>query len=374
MQKTLNQLSIPGLALLLFSAGCGQNKEAQGPPPTPPAQVATDKVLLGDGTYFDSYPATVVPLKQVDLVAMANGYVTGIYFQDGQKVTKGQKLYQIDQQQYQAGNAQAEANLNAALANEKLARKNADRYLELDKQDAIAKQLVDNAVAALEAAEMQANAARAALDHSTVGLRYATISAPFSGTIGISNVRLGALVNSGQTLLNSVSTDDPTAVDVQLDQKEIPLFSQLMRAPADSLFTLALPDGSAYQRPGRVELLDRAVNPQTGTIRARLNFPNPDGVLRAGMTVNLNVRKNTSGPVLLIPYKAVVEQMGEFFVYKVQGDSVVQQLVALGTKMNDRIIVHSGLEADDEIVTEGIQKLKNGSKIEKSAGTMPARQ
>ncbi|GAB2797316.1 multidrug efflux RND transporter periplasmic adaptor subunit AcrA [Rhabdobacter roseus] len=370
-------VSLARLAFLL-SAGlgvvsCGKKEQAAQQAP-PPVDVATARVDQGDATYFDSYPATVTPLKQVELVAMASGYVTGIYFEDGQRVRKGQRLYKIDQDQYQAGIDQAAADLSAAEANERRAKKDVDRYQELDKQEAIARQVLDNAVAELEAAQMRVKAAKAALDRTKVSLDYANISAPFSGTMGISQVRLGALVSSGQTLLNTLSTDDPMAVDVAVDQKEIPRFTKLLQngsKNADSLFSLTLPDGSIYPRKGRIELIDRAVNAQTGTIKTRLVFPNPDGMLRPGMTCNLRVRNSTGGSSLMIPQKATVEQMGEFFVYVVQGDSVVQRQIKPGNVINGKIVVREGLNENDEVVTEGVQKLRNGAKV-KTGTAAPA--
>ncbi len=366
MKKLIYSLSAATLIVTLFSCG-SKDKPAQAA--MPPVAVSTATAKLGDATYFEEYPAAVTPLKQLDIVAMANGYVTGIFFTDGQKVKKGQKLYQIDQDQYQAGIDQAQADLNTAIANEKRAQKDADRYIELDKNDAIARQVLDNALAALEAAQMQVKGARAAVERSRVGLRYSSITAPFSGTMGISLVRTGALVSSGQTLLNTLSTDDPMAVDVPVGQKEIPRFTQLLNArpsASDSLFSLVLPDGSLYAYHGRIELLDRAVNPQTGTIKARFVFANPQGMLKAGMAASLRMKSSSAEKSLLIPYKSVVEQMGEYFVYLVQGDSVVQRNVTLGARISDRVTVRSGLDASAEIVTEGVQKLRNGSRISRN--------
>jgi membrane fusion protein (multidrug efflux system) len=305
----------------------------------------------------------------VEVRAMASGYVTGLYFEDGQRVRKGQRLYQIDQQQIQASVDQATANLRVAEANERLAQKDAERYQELDKNEAIAKQVLDNSLARLETAKLQVQAAQASVQQSRSGLKYTSVSAPISGIIGISQVQLGALVMTNQTLLNTLSTDDPMAVDFGVDQKEIVRFTKLLaqnKNPRDSTFQLTMPDGSRYPLDGKIELLDRAVDAQTGTIKTRLVFPNPNGMLKAGMTVNVRVKTDGSSTnSLLIPKKALVEQMGEYFVYVVQGDSVIQQKVQTGTTIRDQIVIREGLNEGAEIVTEGIQKLKNGSKVKR---------
>jgi len=360
-----------GMATLL---ACGGKEEKPQVPTTTP--VATYKVQRGEAISYDEYPATVTPLKVVEVRAMASGYVTGIYFEDGQRVRKGQKLYQIDQQQIQASVDQAQANLRVAEANERLAQKDAERYQELDRNEAIAKQVLDNALARLETAKLQVQSARATVEQSRSGLKYTSVFAPISGTIGISQVQLGALVTSNQTLLNTLSTDDPMAVDFGVDQKEIVRFSRLLQkgASSDSTFKLTMPDGSIYPYSGRIELLDRAVDAQTGTIKTRLVFPNKNGMLKAGMTVNVRVKTDgSSGNSLLIPKKALVEQMGEYFVYVVQGDSVIQQKVQTGADVRDHIVIRRGLEENTEIVTEGIQKLKNGAKVKVGPASTPTR-
>ena len=177
------------------------------------------------------------------------------------------------------------ANLNVSKANLVKAQKNADRYLELQKNDAIASQTVDNALADLDAAKMQVNAAQANVSAVQTNVRYSTIYAPLSGTIGISQVKIGSAVTPGATILNTISQNSPLAIDFAVDEKQIPRFTKLQAEgtkPADSVFTISLPDGSIYNQPGKISLLDRAVDPQTGTIRARLVFTNPQDILKPG--------------------------------------------------------------------------------------------
>jgi len=140
-------------------------------------------------------------------------------------------------------------------------------------------------------------------------------------------------------------------------------FNRQAPPPADSVFTIVLPDGAVYPYPGKIALLDRAVDPQTGTIRVRLAFPNPDSRLKPGMSCNLRVRSNAGKQELLAPFKAVTEQMGEYFVYTVQGDTARQRRVELGERLGGKVIVLGGLEAGERIVVEGIQKLREGTPV-----------
>src|SRR5215831_984505 len=318
-----NKISIFFFSLIItiIFYSCGDKKKDAQPKTPPPASVIAELVKKGKTIYYEEYPATVVALNQNDLRAQVTGYITGIYFQDGQLVHQGQKLYDIDKQQYQANLDQAIANLNVTKANLAKAQQDADRYADLLKQDAIAKQVYDHAIDDLESAKMQVAAANSNVRNIETTVKYSTIYAPFTGTIGISQVKMGALVTANQTLLNTISSDNPMAVDVAVDQREIPRFTQLQHdasAKKDSTLSLEMPGNIIYDQMGKISFIDRAVDPQTGTIRTRLVFANPQNILKPGMNVNIRV-KNSSGDssLLLIPFKAVTEQMGEYFVYMV---------------------------------------------------------
>lgn len=362
---SFKQYTILGTAVLLSACGGDKSQQQQQGPP-PPTPVTITEVQTAPATYYDEYPATLTALNQIELRAQVSGYVTGIFFQDGQKVSKGQKLYSIDAQVYNANYDQAIANLQVQETNMMKAQKDADRYHELDKHDAIAKQQVDYADAALEAAKKQVNASKAAVNSIRANVNFASIYAPFSGTIGISGVKTGTAVVAGQTVLNTVSTDNPIAVDFAVDQKEIYRFVQLQQqktTKADSTFTIAF-GTDVYPYPGHVSLIDRAVDPQTGTIKTRLVFPNDKGMLKPGMNASVRVKNSGAQESIVIPNKAITEQLGEFFVYVV-GDSskVTQRKVQLGKQIGGNIIVKDGLKPGDKIVVEGVQKLREGATV-----------
>jgi membrane fusion protein (multidrug efflux system) len=354
------------ILLIIVAASCSSKNQQQQMMQAPPAvPVTVETVSTGEATYYDEYPATVTSLNQVDLRAQVSGYITGIFFKDGNKVSKGQKLYTIDQQQYEANYQQAQANLAVQQTNLVKAQKDADRYHQLEKQDAIAKQQVDYADAALAAAQKQVEAAQANVRAVQTSVRYSTIYAPFDGTIGLSQVKMGSPVSAGQTILNTISSDNPIAVDFAVDQNQLYRFTQLQDKAgkgSDSTFRLAF-GTDVYSYPGKIYLIDRAVNPQTGTIIVRLIFPNNKSLLKVGMTGTIRVLNNAKNAVL-IPYKAVTEQLGEFFVYVV-GDSskVSQRKIALGQQIGTTVIVKDSLQPGEKIVVQGVQNLREGSKI-----------
>lgn len=332
-----------------------------------PVSVSTDTAGLLIVTGEDIYPGTVVPLNEVELRAEVGGYITRIFIKDGQKVQKGQKLYEIDRSRYNAAYRQAAAGVQIAKSNRDKAKKDAERYQKLADQDAIAKQRVDYALTDLANAESQIAGNQAILANAAADLKRSIITAPLSGTIGISQVKLGALVSAGSTLLNTVSTNDPIAVDIFVPQREIPRFIQLQKSPGpliDSVFSIQLSDNSTINASGKIVAIDRAVDTQSGSIKVRVSFPNRTGNLIAGMNCSIKVLNKATEKQIVIPYKAVAEQLGEFTVFVV-GDSskVDQRSVKTGIKLNDRIVILEGLKEGDIFVVDGVQNVRNGSVI-----------
>ena len=361
------------LLILAFSA-CGNKDKQAGPPPAGPVPVTTVQVQESNTSYYDEYPAVLVPLNQSEIRPQVTGYITGIHFTDGAKVSKGQRLYSIDQQMYQANYQAAQANVALQQTNLVKAQKDAERYRQLDKEDAIAKQQVDYAEAALAAASKQVAAARASANAVKANVNFATIYAPFSGTMGISQARVGTSVVAGQSVLNIISTDNPMSVDIAVDQKEIFRFTQLQNSKSltDSSFSLAF-GNDIYPYNGKINIIDRAVDPQTGSIKVRLSFPNDKQLLKAGMSGTVRVMNNSNTAAVIIPHKAVTEQLGEFYVY-VLGDSnkVTQRKLVLGKQMESNIIVKEGLKPGETIVVQGVQNLKEGVVVTTDTSKAPA--
>lgn len=367
--NTTNYIKL-GIVILgtVTLASCGGDKKAamqQGPPP--PTQVTMATVSDQEVITTDSYPGVVVALNEVELRPQVGGYITEIYVKDGQKVTKGQKLYEIDRTKYIAAHTAAKASVAVAKANRDKAKKDADRYTRLAEQDAVAKQRVDYALTDLANAESQVASAQAQLSSAANDLQRSIIVSPLTGTIGISQVKLGALASPGTTLLNTVSSNNPIAVDIAVNQVEIPRFMRLQKAGSavkDSLFNVQLQDGSIYKGQGHITAIDRAVDPQTGTIKVRISYPNPDGRLLAGMTVNLKALNKSSEHQLVIPYKAVIEQLGEFNVFVVGDSSKAEpRIIKLGKQFNTSVVVTTGLKQGEVIVVDGVQNVKPGAVV-----------
>ncbi len=355
--------------LLGFCSGfisCHNSDPPEYPAVAQAVPVNVAKVERQSLIYYDVYPASVVALKEVELRCEVGGDVTGIFFKDGQQVKRGQKLYEIDRTRYEATYNQAKANYEITLSNQEKAQRDADRYIKLNQEEAIAKQRLDYALTDLQNARSQSEAAKAAMIRAETDLKYSVIEAPFDGTIGISLVRLGALVAPDQSLLNIISTDDPMGVDFVVNERELnrfELFRKNTEAVNDSTFRILLSDNSLYPAYGKISIIDRAVDPQTGTIKVRLSFPNNERRLRAGMNCNVNVLNENSGLQL------VVEQMSQFFVFRVDSMKAKQTRIMLGTRVGPNVIVHQGIKEGDEIVVEGLQRLRDGASVAFSTGS-----
>jgi len=208
-------------------------------------------------------------------------------------------------------------------------------------------------------------------------------------------------LSPGTTLINTISTDDPMAVDFYVAEAQLPHFEDLQmhkQKEIDSLFTILLPNGQIYPNLGKIAIIDRAVDPQTGTIDVRLAFPNPQYTLRPGMSAVVRVHNQDAAPQIVVPSRAVVEQMGEYFLYiakdtilhahaadsagKKSGDSAekkgadtvetpklraFQVKVQLGQTIGPNVIVKSGIHEGDRVVVDGVQAIHEGSLINASS-------
>ncbi len=366
------------LACFMIFASCSH---PEPPPKNPPVAVNLYTVKSEIVTYYDKYPANTVALSQVDLRPEVQGYITAIDFVEGTHVKKGQKLYEIDQRLYQEAYDQAKANADVAEGNLTQAQQDADRYTYLNSQNAVAKQILDHALIALENAKNAVKAADQAVKTAATNLTFSVISAPFDGTIGFSQVKLGNMVTVGTTILNTISTDDPMGVDFLISEKQLAHFDDLKnntQQTIDSLFTIILPNDSIYTKLGKISVIDRAVDQQTGTIRVRAVFPNPNYSLKPGLSCVMRVHNQETKPKIVVPSKAVVELMGEYFVYLIKDtvapdpkDSTkthpvllaIQKKVKLGQTIAPNVIVENGLKEGTKIVVDGVQSLHTGSVI-----------
>ena len=359
-----------GVAVL---GGCGGDAGPSGPPAVD-VKVVTVTALPTE--IYRDLVGEVRGSQEVEIRARVNGILTGKHFADGAMVDQGQLLYTIDAREYRAQVATAEANLASAEANLARARQDVERYEPLLAENAISQQVYDNAVAAAKEAAAQVQASRAAITEARLGVEYAEVRAPMTGRIGASQVFEGALITAGQTLLATISDDDPAWVDFSLSESE---FLDYMRRygvtepAADSVqryVTLTLSDGTHYPQPGRINFGDRALDPTTGTYTLRAEFPNPNHQLVPGLFARIRVTAEKRPSAIVIPDRAVQQQLGRYFVTAVgEGDVAEARPVTLGPRIGNKWVVDKGLAPGDRIVVEGLQKAHPGTPLRPSVIT-----
>ena len=362
----------PALTLLLFTLlACGgkdgdAGQEGGGGREPEAVAVRVVEVEERELVFYDNYPGTVSPLERVEVRPQIGGYITAKHFEDGDPVRAGQKLYTIDVRRYVADVNQAEAGIASAKANVALAEKNVARYRRLAEAEAIATQTLDQAEAELESRQQDLNRAEAARAAARTQLDYAVIRAPLGGLTDLNSVKVGTQVSAGNPVLTTISRQEPVGVDFAVPQEDIPRLSRFERMPAaqlDSTFRLRLPNDSTYINYGRVYASDQSVDPRTGALTVRLAFDNPDNVLRNGMNVSVEMINRQAGRQLVVPERALTEQMGEFYVYQIEDSLALRRNVRTGARVRDQRIILEGLEAGVTVAVEGLKAVRDSSKV-----------
>jgi membrane fusion protein (multidrug efflux system) len=357
----------------ILANGCGRNA---GPAGMPPVDVKVITVAAGPTEIYRDLVGEVRGSQEVELRARVSGVLTSKHFADGAMVKQGELLYTIDAREYRAQLATAEAQLASAEANLARARQDVERYEPLLAENAISQQVYDNAVAAAKEADAQVRASRAAIAESRLGVEYAEVRAPLTGRIGASNVFEGALITAGQTLLATLSDDDPAWVNFSLSESE--LLDYIHRygptePTADSALRqvqLTLSDGTTYPLPGRINFADRALDPTTGTYTLRAEFPNPEHRLVPGLFARIRTIAEERPAAILVPDRAVQQQLGRYFVTAVgEGDVAEARPVTLGPRVGNTWVIEQGVAVGDRLVVEGLQKARPGTPLKPTVVT-----
>jgi membrane fusion protein (multidrug efflux system) len=369
-RSTSRALALASLATLAALAlpACGN----KAPPAMTQAPVEVKVITVEPSstiTYADKV-GEVRGSQQVDLRARVNGILLQTHFEDGALVEKDQLLFSIDAREYRAQANSARAQLASAEANLYRARQDVARYEPLLADEAISRQVYDNAVAAARQAQAQVDASRATLQETELGLEYAEVRAPLRGRIGATQVFPGGLITAGQTELATISADDPAWVYFTISEAELLDFERRMGgrevAADDPLrnVQLVLSDGLVYPLPGRINFSDRAVDATTGTYKLRAEFPNPNHTLLPGLFARVRATGAKLDNALIVPDRAVQEQLGRYFLTVVaDGDKAEMRPVTLGQRFGNRQVIVGGLQAGDRVVVEGIQKARPGATL-----------
>ena len=351
----MKNLSI--LCLLIAASGMSCSRKQATPPPAP--EVATVTVARQPVLLTTELPGRTSPYLIAEIRPQVNGLIQKRLFTEGSDVQAGQELYQIDPAPFQAALDNAQAVLPAL-------RSRADRFKEALADKAVSQQDFDDADAALKQAE-------AALETARINLNYTHIVSPISGRIGASTVTDGAIVTAYQPrALATIQQLNPIYVDVPQSTTEL---LRLQRRLEDGRLTgggtnanevqLILADGTKYPSAGTLQFRDVSVDPTTASVILRAVFPNPNGVLLPGMFVRAVVKEGVNDQAILIPQQAVSrDPKGNPMALIVDASGKVkQQMLSLDRAIGDQWLVSEGLAPGDQVIAEGMQKVRPGAEV-----------
>jgi len=367
-------LALCGLTALALS-GCGKKEAPAGAPP----EVVVADVVQRDVPVYMELVGQTKGSQDVEIRARVEGYLDRVAFTEGSFVRKGELLYQIDPKPLEAALANAKANLATAQA--RLAKANTDvnRLTPLAKQQAVSQQELDNAVSAQDAARAQVDANQAAVDKATLDLGYTRITAPLDGLVGTTQVKAGNLVGRGEsTLLTTVSQIDPILFRAGISEAEYLRLGKQVLASGKKIqdgaaIELLLADGTQHPHKGRVEAIERAVDPTTGTLAVQFTFPNPERLVRPGQYGRARFVVETKAGALLVPQRAVAELQNLYSLAVVgAGNKVEFRNVKVGPRVESLWVIEAGLKPGEKVVVEGMQKLRDGMVVAPKAAAAVA--
>lgn len=372
--------------VLLFSTVAGCNP----PPPVaelPPPPVSVSQPIVREIVDYDEYEGRISALKMVEIRARVRGHLMKVLFEDGQMVKEGDLLFELDPRPFQSQLDIAAAQVKQAEAQLGFKKNDLARYTVVAKTPgAVSQQQLDLAESAVHEAEATLLANKANMEAAKLNLDYTRITAPISGKISRSQVDIGNLINAGggDTLLTTIVTVNPMYVYFNVDErsllryrKEAPTAGNDAK-PQPTIKELKIPvqvslEGEeGYPHKGMLDFADNRVNPSTGTIQARGVIPNPRQLLDSGMRARVRISLSDPHKALMIDERALGTDQGRRFVYVVNSQNLVERRdVKLDRLVEGMVVIKTGLKPEELVVVNGIQRVRDGMKVEPHRVPMP---
>ncbi len=366
MKYSILTNALVATGLIAMATACSGNGDQQTG--NAPAEVATMKVSLGSINLNNAYPATIKGKTDIEIRPQISGFITKVCVDEGQRVSKGQTLFLIDEVELQAAVRSAEAAVVSAKSQVATTRLTADNQKKLLEKNIISSYQYQTAALQLQAAQAALGQAQAALVQAKKNLSYAVVKAPCSGVVGSIPNREGSLASPSGAALTTISDNSQVYAYFSLNEKQVleltdngarSLESAISKMP---LVKLRLSDGSVYAKAGRVSTVSGVLDSNTGSASVRALFNNENGMLRSGSTGEVLFPVNSQN-VILVPQSATYEVQDMKYVYVV-GDSskaVSTPIKVLAENDGQNYVVTSGLKVGDVIVTEGVgTQVKDG--------------
>jgi membrane fusion protein (multidrug efflux system) len=358
------------VALLLLVAGC---KPAAAPPGGfPPAAVNIMTVETKDIPVSYVYTAQTAGYREVEVRARVTGILQQRNYKEGAVVRKGQSLFTIDPAPFRVALARAEADLAVAEARHTQARRDVARLKPVVEAKAVSQKELDDATAAEQISAAEVASVRARVNEAKLNLEYTRVESPIAGIASRTAVSEGSLVSGPSVLLSSVTQVDPMYVIFGIpDREHLALRRDVeagrVKLPADGRFkaSVKLSDGSTYARSGTVNFTDVRISTQTGTSEARAELPNPNGMLRAGEFVRIELSGAIRPAAIVVPQRAVLDSPAGKFVYLVNAESKAEpRPVEVGDWSGDNWVINAGLKPGEKVIVDGVLKIGPGAPVQ----------
>ena len=333
--------------------------------------VEVQKVQVSDVNIYGEFVGRIRAQQFVEVHARVEGFLESMQFAEGSYIRKGQTLFIIDPTRYKAIVEKAKAMLSKAEAAEEKARRDLERIRPLFEQNAASRLDLDNAEAAYETAKAEVGVRQAELTEAELTLSYTVVTSPISGYISERNADVGTLVGPGsKSLLATMVNSDTVRVDFSMTaldylnsrNRDVSIGSTGNRWT--QYVTVTLADGTQYPYRGLVDFADPTVDPKTGTFQVRAEMPNPDKALLPGEFTRVKLLMDVREGAISVPTKALEIEKGGAYVYVVRPDHVVERrFVETGPEYDQSTVIERGLGADEMVIVEGYNKVKNGMKV-----------
>lgn len=336
---------------------------------TPAPEVAVADVVEKAVPVYQEYVATTDGIMNATILAQVTGYLIKQNYQEGSFVKKGTLLFEIDPRPFQADLEVAKAVLARHQAVLTTAQSTLKRILPLAAARAVSQKDKDDAMGRVQASEAEVLAARAQVRKAELELSFTKIKSPIDGIAGAAKAQIGDLVGTSQSQeLTTVSTVDPIKVYVPISEREYLQAVERAKTRTAEIektqFDLILTDGTTWPHKGTLGFADRQLDPQTGTIRVAILFPNPENVLRPGQYARVKALMATEKGALMVPQRAVAELQGTYRVAVVDADNTVRlRTVKVGERFEGFWVIREGLRPGERVVVEGIQKVREGVRV-----------
>ena len=370
-RTTSNYIGSSLLITFIFGflvTGCQKSQEQVA---ATPITVKTSKVIQQDVPIQQEWVGTLDGMINAQINAQVTGYLIKQNYKEGDLVKKNQLLYEIDPRTFEATLAQARANLaqqQAVLTTNLLAMNRIKRLLP---ENAVSVLDRDNAVGAVASAQAQVLAAQAAVETAKLNLGFTKVTSPISGIAGLSNAQLGDLVGPGSTSneLTQVSQVQPIRAYIGLNERQYLHLTEREQQqgttqPEPVPLQLKLANNSIYPHNGTFFFANRQVDVNTGTIKVAVLFSNPDNVLRPGMYARIQATTDVKHDALVVPQQAIIKMQTATQLAIVNTDKTISiRTVTPGETIGSMIIIEDGVKTNDEVVVEGLQKIRDGMKV-----------